>query len=209
MKRLIIFIVIILIVINIIDKYIYDYLHSKGEIINNVILPDIFHDNTLKIDKKIPDYFLIIFIVIFLIYFLFNREYQYILLLLLFYLLSKFICYLYFSVTILPDSSKSCIKSNNSWDSILNLGSCNCLNISGHFLNIIFIFLLLNLYFKNKYWYIFVLLYIIYFYLICSSRNHYTVDCLNSTVIAILIFSQKKYIVKFANYLIGKNYVKI
>lgn len=209
MKRLIIFIVIILIVINIIDKYIYDYLHSKGEIINNVILPDIFHDNTLKIDKKIPDYFLIIFIIIFLIYFLFNREYQYILLLLLFYLLSKFICYLYFSVTILPDSSKSCIKSNNSWDSILNLGSCNCLNISGHFLNIIFIFLLLNLYFKNKYWYIFVLLYIIYFYLICSSRNHYTVDCLNSTVIAILIFSQKKYIVKFANYLIGKNYVKI
>ena len=209
MKRLIIFIVIILIVINIIDKYIYEYLHSKGEIINNVILPDIFHDNTLKIDKKIPDYFLIVFIVIFLIYFLFNREYQYILLLLLFYLLSKFICYLYFSVTILPDSSKSCIKSNNSWDSILNLGSCNCLNISGHFLNIIFIFLLLNLYFKNKYWYIFVLLYIIYFYLICSSRNHYTIDCLNSTVIAILIFSQKKYIVKFANYLIGKNYVKI
>lgn len=209
MKKLIIFSIIIIIIFYLIDSNVYHFLHARGKPINNLTLPDIIHDNFQRLDKKLADYYTFGLLTLFILFFLFQKNWGYLMLWLFFFVIGRFVTYIYFLATTLPDSSKSCVTSSNIFELTKNAGSCNCLNISGHFLTIIFVIFLFNHYTQNQYWFIFVALYFTGFYLVCATRNHYTVDCVSSTVVALLIITQMKRISKFINYLTHENFVKI
>lgn len=209
MKNVFLLIGILFIIMLILDSFIYHHVYSKGEPINHIVLPDIIHDNIPKIQKKVSDNFTNFISVIFIIFFTYHRQWNYILLWVILFIITRFITNLYFISTILPDSSKSCKYSANFFETATNMGSCNCLNISGHMLNVILILYLIYNYLHKRYTPVFILAYLIAFFLICASRNHYTVDCITSTVIALLVITQLKNLVKFLNYITGTQFFSI
>jgi hypothetical protein len=121
----------------------------------------------------------------------------------------RIVTYIYFISTTLPDSSKSCVFASNFFTSSMNMGSCNNLGISGHFINIVFQLGLLYRYYGSSYWLLYVIIYLLGFILICTSRNHYTIDCLTSTFVALFFIYEINNIQKGLNYIIGKKYFNL
>ncbi len=193
------------------DMVINKNTYTNGKPINDYILPDIIHNNFPEIKKLhvISDLYTTMIGIIFFSLFIYKRAYNYIILWIILFYISRFICYIYFSVTTLPDCSKRCVYSKNFFETTKNRGSCNNLNISGHFINICIQLYLIYNYFGSKYWILYILAYIIGFLLICVSRNHYTIDCINSTIIALLLSYEMKNITKILNYIIGKKYFTV
>ena len=208
MKKIFLIILFLLFISYIFESIVNKHSFHKGSSINHIRLPDIIHDNLPHFEnlQNYNDYFIIIITLLFFIIFIFYKKFNLILLYIILFLITRIINYIYFTVTTLPDSSKKCVFSENLFNAIKNLGSCNNLNISGHFNN-----LCIQLYFFYKlfgiqYWFIYLILYILGFLFICASRNHYTIDCINSTIICLLLISQIKPIIKILNYIIGNNY---
>ena len=76
-----------------VNKYTYD----KGVYINQVNIPDFIHDNIRNIDKLyiVNDIFTRSIMFIFIVVFLFNKQYKYIIFLVLLVILSNFICFIF------------------------------------------------------------------------------------------------------------------
>ena len=199
---------VLFVVLYVVHKKVNKYTYETGKELNKITIPDIVHNNIPKIDNLhvVSDNFTKIIIFIFAVVFLLNGQYKYIIFFLLLVILSNFICFIYFVSTTLPDSSKVCKYSENSFKALYNMGSCNNLGISGHFITILFILGLYYRYYGPKYWILYILTYVIGFLLICASRNHYTTDCITSTFVGLFIIYEFNNIQKWINFIIGKKF---
>ena len=199
---------VLLITLYIVQKRVNKYTYETGKKINKVTIPDIIHTNLPKINNLhvVSDNFTKIIIFIFAVVFLLNGQYKYIIFFVLLVIIGNFICFIYFVSTTLPDSSKICKYSEDTFKTINNMGSCNNVGISGHFINTIFILGLFYRFYGSKYWILYIVTYIITFLLICVSRNHYTIDCITSTFVGLFIIYEFNNIQKGINFIIGKKF---
>ena len=209
--RIIITLVILIGIILASESFINKYVYERGKPINKVVIPDIIQENIPKIPylDVISDLFVSFTSFIFVAIFLFNGQYKYLILYSVIFLLMRLVTYIYFISTTLPDSSKNCVFGSNFFESWKNMGSCNNLGISGHFINIVFQLGLFYRYYGSSYWLLYIIIYLLGFILICVSRNHYTIDCLTSTFVAMFFIYEINNIQKGLNYIIGKKYFNI
>jgi hypothetical protein len=193
------------------ESFTNKYVYKRGKPINTVVIPDIIQENIPKIPylDVISDIFVSFSSFIFIVIFLFNGQYKYIILYFVIFLLMRIVTYIYFISTTLPDSSKSCVYGSNFLTASMNMGSCNNLGISGHFVNTVFQLGLLNRYYGSSYWLLYIIIYVLGFILICASRNHYTIDCLTSSFVALFFIYEINNIQKGLNYIIGKKYFNL
>ena len=209
--RLIIILVILIGIMLVSETFINKYVYERGKPINKVVIPDVIQENIPKIPylDVISDLFVSFTSFIFFIVFIFNGQYKYIIFYSIIFLLMRLVTYIYFISTTLPDSSKNCVFGSNFFESWKNMGSCNNLGISGHFINIIFQLGLFYRYYGSSYWLLYIIIYLLGFMLICVSRNHYTIDCLTSTFVALFFIYEINNIQKGLNYIVGKKYFNI
>lgn len=199
---------VLLLILYIVHKMVNKYTYETGKKINKVTIPDIIHTNLPKINNLdvVSDNFSKIIIFIFAVVFLLNGQYKYIIFFVLLVIIGNFICFIYFVSTTLPDSSKKCKYSEDTFKALYNMGSCNNLGISGHFINILLMIGLFYRFYGPKYWILYIITYIISFLLICVSRNHYTIDCITSTFVGLFIIYEFNNIQKGINFIIGKKF---
>lgn len=99
--------------------------------------------------------------------------------------------------TTLPDSKGgSCSYNVTVVDIFKELGSCYMLGIRGYLLVVGIILFLLSLMLKHAYCPIYVVTYLLLFVCISASCNHYTVDCVSSTLVCGLLFSNHDCLMK-------------
>jgi hypothetical protein len=203
--------VILFLVCYVAEKVVNKYSYKKGKPINKVKIPDIIQENTPVVKNLdiVSDLFISFFLFIFVVIFIINGKYQYIVLYFFVFLLMRLITFIYFISTTLPDSSKTCKFSSDFFKTALNMGSCNNLGISGHFVNIVFQLGLIYKYYGSAYWLLYLVVYILAFLLICVSRNHYTIDCITSTFVGLFFIYEIDNIQKVLNYFIGKKYFNL
>jgi hypothetical protein len=209
--NLILLFVVLFTIMYIIESVVNKYAYTKGKSINKVVLPDIIQDNIKKIQHLdvISDLFTSSISFIFFTIFILNGQYKYIIIFIFIFLIFRFIGYIYFVSTTLPDSSKECKYSSNFFKNAMNMGSCNNLGISIHFFGVIIQILLIARYYGSSYWLLYIAVYICAFILICASRSHYTIDCVTSTFIALVFNYEIDNIQRLLNHVVGKNYFNI
>jgi len=199
---------VLFVILYVVQKWVNKHTYKIGKEINKIIIPDIIHDNIPKIDNLdiVNDKFTITIMIIFVVVFLLNGQYKYIIFFTLLVILGNFICFIFFISTTLPDSSKICKYSEDTFKALYNMGSCNNLGISGHFITILFILGLFYRYYGRKYWILYILIYVTGFFIICVSRAHYTIDCLTSTFVGLFIIYEFNNIQKGINYIVGNKF---
>lgn len=209
--NLILLFIVLFIIMYVIESIVNKYSYTKGKQINKIVLPDIIQDNVTKIQHLdvISDLFVSFTSFIFFAIFILNGQYKYIIIFIFIFLIFRFIAYIYFVSTTLPDSSKECKYADNFFKNTLNMGSCNNLGISIHFVSIIIQILLVARYYGSSYWVLYLAMYIFGFILICASRSHYTIDCITSTFVALVFNYEIDNIQRLLNYIVGKNYFNI
>ena len=193
------------------EKVVNKYSYEKGKPINKVKIPDIIQGSIPIIRNLdvVSDLFTSFISFVFVIIFIINGKYQYIVLYFFVFLLMRLITYIYFVSTTLPDSSKTCKFASDFFKTTMNMGSCNNLGISGHFINVVFQLGLIYKYYGSAYWLLYLTVYILAFLLICASRNHYTIDCITSTFVALVFIYEIDNIQKGLNYILGKKYFNL
>lgn len=138
--------------------------------------------------KVFTDYFLIFLIVLFIGYYFMKEEYDFLyksLFLVSGLLLLKRVLGL---LTILPDP----VKNECDKDKSHNIGRCNELFFSGHFVALTY--LLMFTYFRaRRLFYPFLLLFIGYMVMNLTCQNHYTIDILTSIILSSLVFYHNLY----------------
>lgn len=194
-----------------VERVVNKYSYEKGTPINKVKIPDIIQGSIPLVRNLdvVSDLFTSLFSFIFIVIFLINGKYQYIILYFFIFLLMRLVTFIYFVSTTLPDSSKKCKYGADFFKTTMNMGSCNNLGISIHFINVVFQLGLIYRYYGPKYWLLYFIVYILAFMLICASRNHYTIDCLTSTFVGLFFIYEINNIQKGLNYLIGKKYFNL
>jgi hypothetical protein len=170
------------------------FIHRNGKEINGVYrLPDIFHqwfnDVSHKrlqwIAERAISTLIIGFILFFLIY-----DYRVLLYGLILYFGVSILLGFFHIATVLPDSKDGCcVYTGTLLETMRHRGSCNCLNVSGHLITVGLILYLFSRITPPIFIVFYVLIYMGLFFVICISRNHYTVDCLTSTVILLLLIT--------------------
>ena len=193
------------------EKVVNKYSYEKGKPINKVKIPDIIQGSIPIIRNLdvVSDLFTSFISFVFVIIFIINGKYQYIVLYFFVFLLMRLITYIYFVSTTLPDSSKTCKYGSDFFKTAMNMGSCNNLGISGHFINIVFQLGLIYKYYGSAYWLLYFIIYGLSFMLMCASRNHYTIDCITSTFVALVFIYEIDNIQKGLNYILGKKYFNL
>jgi hypothetical protein len=121
----------------------------------------------------------------------------------------RLVTYIYFVSTTLPDSSKTCKYGSDFFKTAMNMGSCNNLGISGHFINTVFQLGLIYHYYGAGYWLLYFIVYGLSFILICASRNHYTIDCITSSFVGLFFIYEIDNIQKGLNFLLGEKYFNL
>ena len=193
------------------EKVVNKYSYEKGKPINKVKIPDIIQGSIPIVRNLdvVSDLFTSFISFVFVVIFIINGKYQYIVLYFFVFLLMRLITFIYFVSTTLPDSSKTCKFASDFFKTTMNMGSCNNLGISGHFINIVFQLGLIYKYYGSAYWLLYLTVYILAFLLICASRNHYTIDCITSTFVALVFIYEIDNIQKGLNYILGKKYFNL
>lgn len=190
MSRFVALIGTLIIIACVMSYHVYGYVYTKGKDINHVHIPDIIHNNVrpFKIYSKLADVITIFAIIACIIAIMVSKRWDY----LKFYVVMTLILFNAYlvitSATTLPDSSKKCVQSKNFVEMLINMGSCNALGISMHLLNVGLSLLVMFMIFKDAL-ILYILTYVLAFFFITASRNHYTLDCIVSTLIILLIVS--------------------
>ena len=194
-----------------VERVVNKYSYEKGRTINKVKIPDIIQESIPIIRNLdvVSDLFTSFFSFVFLIIFIINGKYRYIILYFFVFLLMRLVTFIYFVSTTLPDSSKKCKYGADFFKTIMNMGSCNNLGISIHFINVVFMLGLIYRYYGPKYWLLYFIVYGLAFILICASRNHYTIDCITSTFVGLFFIYEINNIQKGLNFVLGEKYFNL
>ncbi len=188
-----------LFLIVIMNIYVNSRSYYNGKDINYVYIPDIIHNNFVphKFYKTTADKITSISMIICLTVCIITQKWDLLLFFLALIIILHILHLIIVSATTLPDSSKTCKYSKNLYENVVNMGTCNNLGSSGHLMNLGLSLFILSWVQDHKYWYIYLSLYVVGFFTICASRNHYTLDCIVSTLILIIIVTNSKEILKF------------
>ena len=194
-----------------VERVVNKYSYEKGRTINKVKIPDIIQESIPIIRNLdvVSDLFTSFFSFVFLIIFIINGNYLYIILYFFVFLLMRLVTFIYFVSTTLPDSSKKCKYGADFFKTTMNMGSCNNLGISIHFINVVFMLGLIYRYYGPKYWLLYFIVYGLAFILICASRNHYTIDCITSTFVGLFFIYEINNIQKGLNFVLGEKYFNV
>lgn len=192
---LLLFICILLLILVIATPFKNAYIHSKGKTLNGVVvLPDIIHDhvNFRPIYSHMAEIITTCVVVVFICTILYYRLWYTFLVFLTLLLIGYIIDMLYSILTVLPDSKNgNCGYHVSFVQQCLNKGSCNNLGISGHMITILLCLWFLSEITHHKYWILYTTVAIFGFFFICASRNHYTLDCVNSVLVVGLLILLK------------------
>lgn len=138
--------------------------------------------------KVFTDYFLILLIVLFIGYCFMKEEYDFLYKSLFLVSVLLILKRIFGLLTILPDP----IKNECDKDKSHNIGRCNELFFSGHF--VILTYLLIFTYFRTRQlFYPFLLLFFGYMIMNLTCQNHYTIDILTSIILSGLVFYYNLY----------------
>ena len=195
------FIIFLKIIILSIIAHLNSYTYKHGKDMNGVyILPDIIHNNCKHniIYDKIAEYGVFTIMIGVALILIINKNYKLLIIYVILFFIFQIICRLMFIATILPDSKNgNCKYSKDIIETaFINKGSCNCLNVSGHLLTTGIALYILYLQYDKKYINLFISIYIIMFFAISASRNHYTIDCINSTILLLLLITNYDSVLK-------------
>jgi hypothetical protein len=169
--------------------------HANGRKLNGDALPDIIHDHVgcNKWFGILADFGVICALAFFAMAVIVTGQLKYVAYFFVYIILAHIIYTAYCISTTLPDSKGGTCSYNNTLNDIFKeMGSCNMLNISGHLLIIGITLFLLSLMQKHQYAPLYMVVYACMFFVIVASRNHYTVDCLTSTVVCGLFFTNHR-----------------
>jgi len=169
--------------------------HANGRELNGDVLPDIIHDHVYcyRWFGILADFGVICAFAFFVMAVFVTGQLKYVAYFFVYIILAHIVYTVYCISTTLPDSKGgSCSYNNTLCDIFREMGSCNMLNISGHLLVIGIILFLLSLMQNHKYALLYLVVYACMFFVIAASRNHYTVDCLTSTVVCGLFFTNHR-----------------
>lgn len=163
--------------------------YKQGLLINHLKIPDIIHNNIgqHKIFGYIADIIPHISAILFFIVTYFYRKWDKFIFATFCFIYLNIIFLLITSVTTLPDSSSKCVFSKDFFEMLVNKGSCNNLGISGHLINSGILFFMTSWMLDHKYWGYFMFLYVVHFISISASHNHYTLDCVVSTLLLLVV----------------------
>lgn len=167
------------------------YLHEYGKSLNGrFVLPDIVHNHFkyYPMYSILAEFFTAIIIAIFIIVSLFTKQWYHLAIFSLAFIIITYFNIFYSILTILPDSKNGkCNYSKTLVEQITTAGTCNDLNLSGHAISVFIALYLLSLRQKHNYSPIYIAIYIITIAFIVLSRNHYTIDVINSTFLSIIL----------------------
>lgn len=175
-------------------RFFRPYIHAHGKTLNgHYRLPDVLHevfkDTPPAALQRAAERLISFCIFAFLLFFAFANVRVLLYGLILYFGISLLLGFFY-AATILPDSKDGqCVYSGTLLETMRHRGSCNCLNVSGHLITVGLVFYLFSRATGHRFAPGFVAVYAALFVLICASRNHYTVDCLTSTVIVLLVIT--------------------
>ena len=176
-----------------------EYIYKHGSQMNSsFVLPDIIHHNfdNYKAYHRICDYATFVSMGAALAACLVTKQYSFIVLYVVLLMIAHLICRIMFLVTVLPDSKNGdCLYSKNLLEVILNKGSCNCLNVSGHLVTAGISLYIIYICFRHYLvWIPLVIVYMFLFFIIAASRNHYTIDVVNATILVLLLITNTRFI---------------
>jgi len=187
------FLLVLIVMILIVTPYRNKYIANLGEKMNGkIILPDIIHNNfkVYPIYGKIADFLTISTIIVFFTIMIIKRKWYTLAIFAVLFLISFLIQIVYSMATVLPDSKNGeCVVSENIATYAKNLGTCNDLNLSGHLVIIILCLYFLSELSQHKYKFVHILITIASAFFIVASRNHYTIDCLNSIIVSYVLLT--------------------
>lgn len=167
------------------------YLHEHGKTLNgHFLLPDIIHNHFkyYPIYTILAEIFTAIIIVIFIIISLFTKQWYSLVIFIFTFIITTYFNIFYSILTILPDSKNGkCNYSKTLFEQMTTAGTCNDLNLSGHAIAVFIALYLLSSRQKHKHAPAYIALYIITIAFIVLSRNHYTIDVINSTFLSIIL----------------------
>jgi hypothetical protein len=178
-----------------------NYCYAKGKEYNGkIVVSDILHNlfENKPYYGVIGDSIFIGSIIIYVCYFLYYKDYDYLIYFAIMANIILILNVLYACSTVLPDSKNGdCSFSDGILNTIQNVGTCNDLNMSGHLMITIIAFYTISLYQRHQYLIYYMILFVISFFTIAVSRNHYTVDCLNSVFFSILLLTYRRDLLKW------------
>lgn len=177
--------------------------YRLGQHVNHVTLPDIIHNNVIPIYayKALADGISAIIVTICTLYILYKRHYDVVVFFVVSCVILQATYLLVVTSTTLPDCSKNCVYSSTFFHTLRNMGTCNNLGISGHLCYVGLSLFTASLLQGHSYWPAYVALYACAFFFIAASRNHYTLDCIVSTLVVALIASNSDKILQFSKML--------
>lgn len=172
--------------------------YHHGKDINHVNIPDIIHNNFTphKMYKVMADTFTLLAILFCFMFIIVKRRWDMLIFFVMVFVFLYIIHLFIVSMTTLPDCSKKCTHSKTFLESIKNMGTCNNLGASGHLMNLGLSLFIISWLQNHVFWYVYVIVYVISFFVICASRNHYTLDCVVSTLILALVINNAKQIMR-------------
>lgn len=198
-NSLLLIVVVLLMVLVIFTPYKNINCHRRAQHINgSFVLPDIIHDNfqymyfySIFADVTIPILFIIL-----LYSSIYYRRLDILLTFVIVFLICSIIKLIYAVATVMPDSKRGHCSYNISFiDQTIGRGSCNDLGISGHMLSILGCLWFLSELSNHRYFVYYLIIAALCFFTISASRNHYTIDCINSVMVfAVVILLRDKFI---------------
>lgn len=164
------------------------YLYNNGAHLNGkLVLPDIMHYGREAQYSNVSNIICIVSLSFCLILLLW-RDIRLAIVFVFLNIVMIYLNMLYAVVTVLPDSNYGqCKYSETTYDSLMNLGTCNDLNLSGHLLTTIVSWYFICKVLGPRYYVIAIVVVIVEFFGVTVSRNHYTIDALNSVMISPLV----------------------
>jgi len=194
-----------------VKKPLNKFLFEKGQSYNGkVVLHDIVHDYLPLVPafQKTCDILCVALFTGITLLCLVTRRMDCLVFFVLSMLLLQYTTLLFFASTVLPDSKNGeCTYTESASRTLKNMGSCNNLGISGHLMTVGLSLYVLSMMVNGKEW-LLISIYALAFFLISASRNHYTLDCMTSTIVLALFISQKQNVIKVFHMLIGNNMLK-
>ena len=176
--------------------------YNLGKSINNVNIPDIIHNNIVAhaAFKTLAALLPVVSFQLCIIAIVVNKRVDMLVFLIVCAIVFQILFYAITVATTLPDSSKECKFNKNVFEMLKHMGTCNNLGISGHLMFTgLLLFVASWTFHDHKHWGYFAALYVLSFISISASRNHYTLDCIVSTLLLGVLISNAKSILEFLN----------
>lgn len=177
-----------------------EYCHASAAHMNGkTILPDIMHNMVghHAAYSMIANLLTAGVILCFIVTMIALQRWDDLLIYALLFVVSIYIKTLYAIATILPDSNHGkCHYSKSLFETITKMGSCNDLNLSGHCIAVLIALYMLSKLTGHRYWFAYLVLALAAFFFICASRNHYTIDCINSVAISFILIVVYEWLVR-------------